>query len=101
EKRLKTTKKDSLQKQYQKMQATLMQKGFTYDVISDVMEEVKNNQDTDKEWDALMYHGGKLHRRHGRKYTGIELQEKIEEEVDRQGFPFKQINKIIDEQVKE
>jgi len=101
EKRLKTTKKDSLQKQYQKMQATLMQKGFTYDVISDVMEEVKNNQDTDKEWDALMYHGGKLLRRHGRKFTGFELQQKIKEGLYRQGFPFEQINKFIDEQVKE
>src|SRR5699024_6454329 len=71
EKRLKTTKKDSLQKQYQKMQATLMQKGFTYDVISDVMEEVKNNQNTDKECDELMYHGGKLLRRHGRNFIGV------------------------------
>src|SRR5699024_6197822 len=41
QKKLRSSKKDSFQKQQQKIQATLMQKGFTQDDIQEVMAEIK------------------------------------------------------------
>lgn len=101
QKRMKTTKRDSLQKQHQKMQATLMQKGFTPDVIGDVLKEVKHNQNTDGEWEALSYHGDRLLRRHGKKLSGYELKLKLKEGLVRQGFPFDKITKFVEEQAEE
>lgn len=101
EKRLRTTKRDSFQKRQQKMQATLMQKGFTYDVISEVLDEIQSARDTVEEWEALSYHGEKLFHRHSKKVSGYELHQKVKEGLYRQGFPFEKINRYIDEQVKE
>lgn len=97
EKRLRTTKRDSFRKQHQKMRANLMQKGFSTNIINDVLAEVQNNQDADEEKEALIFHAEKLLRRHERKYTGYTLQQKIKEGLYRQGFSFDKINEYINE----
>src|SRR5690625_385419 len=97
EKRLRTTKRDSCKKQQQKMRANLMQKGFSTDIINDVLAEVQNNQDADEEKEALIFHAEKLLRRHERKYTGYTLQQKVKEGLYRQGFSFDKINEYINE----
>lgn len=97
EKRLRTTKRDSFKKQQQKMRANLMQKGFSTDIINDVLAEVQNNQDADEEKEALIFHAEKLLRRHERKYTGYTLQQKVKEGLYRQGFSFDKINEYINE----
>src|SRR5690625_2079027 len=97
EKRLRTTKRDSFKKQHQKMRANLMQKGFSTDIINDVLAEVQNNQDADVEQEALTFHAEKLRRRHDGKYTGYTLQQKVKEGLYRQGFSFDKINVYINE----
>lgn len=97
EKRLRTTTRDSFKKQHQKMRANLMQKGFSTDIINDVLAEVQNNQDADEEREALIFHAEKLLRRHDGKYTGYTLLQKVKEGLYRQGFSFDKINEYINE----
>lgn len=97
QKKLNTSQKESFQKQQQKLRANLMRKGFTQDVINDVITEVKAEQAVGSEWDALVYQGDKLIRKHEQKLDGFELQQKIKEGLYRQGFSFDLINKYLDE----
>lgn len=101
EKRLRTSKRDSFQKQQQKIRGNLMQKGFTPDVTHDVLEDIKQEQGTDEEWEALVFQGNKLLRRHMRKHSAYELQQKVKQGLYRQGFSFDKINQYIEEYVKE
>lgn len=96
QKKLRSSQKDSFQKQQQKLQANLMQKGFTQDVIKDVIAEVKAEQATDSEWDALVYRGDKLMRKHERRLEGFELKQKVKEGLYRQGFSFELINEYLE-----
>jgi regulatory protein len=101
-KKLRQTKKNAFQKQLQQIQATLMQKGFTNDVIKDVREAVREEEnDLEAEWEAISHHGDKLLRRHQRKYSGYELHNKVKEGLFRQGFSFDLIKRYIDDQVKD
>src|SRR5699024_12680107 len=56
-KKLRSSKKDSFQKQQQKIQATLMQKGFTQDVIQEVMAEIKHEKDPEQDHEEMRHHG--------------------------------------------
>lgn len=101
EKRLRSSKKESFQKQRQKIQATLMQKGFSKDVITDVLSDIQNEKNEDEEWEALVHHGEKLLRRHSRKFEGFQLKQKVTEGLYRQGFSFDKINEFLEEQLNE
>lgn len=99
EKKLKQTKKNAFRKQLQQMQATLMQKGFTQDVIQEVAAEIQEEKDEEAEWEAIIHHGGKLQRKHQQKYVGYELRNKMKEGLYRKGFSFELINQYLDEQL--
>src|SRR5699024_10889633 len=97
QKKLRSSKKDSFQKQRQRIQATLMQKGFTQDVIKEVMEEIKQEKDINQEKKALVHHGKKLLHKHQRKFSGFELRQKVKEGLYRQGFQMDKINEFMEE----
>jgi len=101
QKKLRSSKKDSFQKQRQRIQATLMQKGFTQDVIKEVMEEIKQEKDINQEKKALVHHGKKLLHKHQRKFSGFELRQKVKEGLYRQGFQMDKINEFMEENIKE
>src|SRR5699024_5186008 len=101
QKKLRSSKKDSLQKQQQKIQATLMQKGFTQDVIQEVMAEIKQEKDTEQKQEALQHHGIKLIRKHHRTLSGSGLIKKMKEGFYSQGFQMYKINDFIEENITE
>ncbi|MUK88329.1 recombination regulator RecX [Ornithinibacillus sp. L9] len=101
EKKFRSTKKDSFRKQIQNLQANLNQKGFTQDVIQDVLQSLDNAKDHDAEWDALVYQGEKLVRKHKKKYSGFEFRNKVKEGLFRKGFTMESINKFMDENLEE
>ena len=78
-----------------------MQKGFSKDVITDVLSDIQNEKNEDEEWEALVHHGEKLLRRHSRKFEGFQLKQKVTEGLYRQGFSFDKINEFLEEQLNE
>ncbi|WP_047981080.1 recombination regulator RecX [Ornithinibacillus contaminans] len=96
-KKLGSSKKDSFQKQLQQLRLTLMQKGFTPDVITDVLMTIQDEKDDTSEWEALQHHGEKLLRKHENKKAGYELKMKVKEGLYRKGFSMELISKFIDE----
>ncbi|MFD1850476.1 recombination regulator RecX [Oceanobacillus bengalensis] len=99
EKKVKTTKKESFQNQIQKLQITLLQKGFSQAVISGALSEIHEEKDDDAEWDALTYQGDKLLRKHSAKHEGYALKNKIKEGLYRKGFSIEVINRYLDERL--
>ncbi|PAV28132.1 recombination regulator RecX [Virgibacillus profundi] len=97
DKKLNRGKKESFRKQKQKLQGTLMQKGFTQDVIKDALANINEEKDEDAEWDALIYQGEKLLRKHQVKLDGYELRNKLKEGLFRKGFSIELINRFLDE----
>ncbi|GAA0597877.1 recombination regulator RecX [Virgibacillus siamensis] len=96
-KKLNGSKNKSFKQQVQQLQGTLMQKGFTQDVIQDVLADVDERKDDAAEWDALVKQGEKLLRKHRQKTSGYELRNKIKEGLYRKGFSIDQIKQFLDE----
>lgn len=99
DKKLKLDGKKSFREQLQKTQQTLMQKGFTSDVIQTVMAEVKEDKDEDAEWEAVVHQGEKALRKYSSKAEGFELKHKIKGALYRKGFAFDLIERFLEEYV--
>lgn len=90
--------KNAFRKQLQQVQQTLVQKGFSQDVIQRILSDCQEEKNTDAEWDALHYQGKKLIRKYQSKLdTGFPLRKKLKEALYRKGFSIEQINKFLDE----
>lgn len=96
-KKLGTSKKDSFNKKLEQLRITLIQKGFTSDVIGDVLSSVTDNRDDSAEWESLVYQGEKFFRKYSSKYSGYELNMKVKEGLYRKGFHIDLIYKFIEE----
>ncbi len=101
EKKMKNDGRKSFREQLQNVQKTLMQKGFTGDVIKDVLAEVDTGDDNDAEWQAVVYQGEKLLRKYAKKEEGMQLKQKLKAALYRKGFGFEEIDRFIEEYVEE
>lgn len=95
EKRMGKKSKDSLSKQMLKIQAYLQRNGYKQEVITDVMAEIKENNEEHSDWEALLYHGERLKRRFSKKFQGDELRYKMKEGLYRQGFSLALIDRFL------
>ena len=95
EKSLKTIRGKSHKEMLQKLRLKLMQKGFTSEIISQVMSELPNEKDEEAEWEALSKEGTKLLRkfRHD-KY-------KLKQKLYQKGFDLDLIQQFIDEELQD
>lgn len=84
----------------QKVRQGLMTKGFEPDIISAAIENLDLQPDADEQWDALVTQGDKLWRRN-RKYGFSERALRTKRSLYQKGFLMDDINRFIDEQVKE
>ncbi|WP_084288024.1 recombination regulator RecX [Paucisalibacillus globulus] len=98
-KKLTSSKKDSFNKKIEQLRITLVQKGFTSDVIGEVLLSVVDNRDNSEEWESLIFQGEKLVRKHAAKKSGYELKMKVKEGLYRKGFQMDLINQYIDEEI--
>ncbi|MFD2902285.1 hypothetical protein, partial [Klebsiella pneumoniae] len=71
EKKINAGKRESYKQQIQKLQANLLQKGFSQAVISDAISQMNEGEDKEAEWDAIVYQGDKLLRKYSKKYEGF------------------------------
>jgi regulatory protein len=98
-KKLNSSKKDSFNKKVDQLRITLTQKGFTSDVIGEVLLSVVDERDNSAEWESLVYQGEKLVRKYIGKKSGYELKMKVKEGLYRKGFQLDLINQFIDEEI--
>lgn len=95
EKTLKRSKNHSSIQAKQRIQRTLIQKGFDSEIIQMVLAEIEFEKDEDEEWDALVYAGEKAWRSYQREEL-YERGQKTQGNLYRKGFPFDLIKRFIE-----
>lgn len=85
----------------QKINDSLMRKGFSYSLISAVIETLTLEKEED-EWTTIVTdQGDKLWRKHGQKLTGYELKVKVKQALYQKGFPGEVISEYLDKKEQE
>ncbi|MDL4841865.1 recombination regulator RecX [Aquibacillus rhizosphaerae] len=97
EKKLNSSNRKSFNQQIQIIQQTLMQKGFPQEVIKGALVDIKEAEDKDAEWNAVVFQGEKLQRKYEKKFEGFELKQKIKQGLYRKGFKFDYIDRFLEE----
>ncbi|WP_245676784.1 recombination regulator RecX [Bacillus solimangrovi] len=92
----KQSKKQSNSEAKQKLKQTLLQKGFSYEIIEIALTEFVNDEDRGEEWEALMHHGKKAQKKY-RNYNDKEFVMKVKQYLYRKGFLMEHINQWIQE----
>lgn len=96
EKRLHRSTNKSFKQQLEQLHAHLLQKGFSNEVVRDVLNHYRDEKDTEGEWEALLKQGEKVWQKNARKYEGFTLQMKVKEALYRKGFELQEIEKFIE-----
>ncbi|WP_433748195.1 recombination regulator RecX [Falsibacillus pallidus] len=84
----------------QKIQQTLMRKGYSSNVIQEALIEVEFEKDTDEEWEAILYQGEKAYRRYS-KFEGFEYKQKMKQALYRKGFNMELIDRFLEHKEEE
>ncbi|MEI5908553.1 recombination regulator RecX [Bacillus spongiae] len=96
----KTMKKNSklspLQKK-QKIDQTLLRKGYAPEISKAVHNQIKVEADEDENWDALYYQGVKAHKRYSTKYEGYEYVQRMKAALYRKGFSLEDIDRLLEQ----
>ena len=79
----------------QKIDQALLRKGFNWDVISIVKEEMESEEDSDEQWEALVYQADKAHRKY-QKFDGAAYKQKMKQALYRKGFSIEQIERYLE-----
>ncbi|MFS1516148.1 recombination regulator RecX [Bacillus sp. SCS-151] len=80
----------------QKIEQTLVRKGFSWDIIQIVIEEISqiSGQEENNELEALQHQANKINNRL-KKYTGWEYEQKLKQALYRKGFSIELIEEFI------
>ena len=84
----------------QQISQHLMQKGYSSDVINEVLPNLEFEKEEDEEWDALVLQGEKAWRRYG-KFDNRERVQKTKSNLYQKGFPMELITRFTDEKSQE
>ncbi|MEK4627174.1 MAG: recombination regulator RecX [Solibacillus sp.] len=85
----------------QKIQEILLRKGYTYTVVTEILEQIELKREED-EWTALIdQQGEKIWRKYSSKFTGFELHQKVKQALYQKGFPIEIINEFIEQKEQE
>lgn len=85
----------------QKIQDVLMRKGYSFSIVSDVLEQIKLERAED-EWEELIAsQGEKVWRKFASKLSGAERNIKIKQALYQKGFPIEVISRFIEEKERE
>lgn len=96
EKLLKKNNKISTVQLKQKIEQHLIRKGFPYDIISKVLDEVQYEQDESEEWTALVKHAEKAQRKYQNE-DPYQYKVKMKQFLYRKGFSIELIEKFLEE----
>ncbi|MGE6258227.1 recombination regulator RecX [Heyndrickxia sporothermodurans] len=96
DKLIKQNKKLSEKSLKQKIEQTLLRKGYSFDMIQTALSEVDFSKDESEEWNALIEHGVKAYKKL-QKYTGYEFEQRMKQNLFRKGFSIELIDKFLNE----
>ncbi|WP_088008249.1 recombination regulator RecX [Indiicoccus explosivorum] len=85
----------------QKINDALLRKGFSYSIISPVIEALDLEKEDDEWMELAMKQGDKLWDKHSRKLTGSDLKLKVRQGLYQKGFPGDVISQYLDKKENE
>ncbi|GIO24895.1 recombination regulator RecX [Oceanobacillus sp. J11TS1] len=98
-KKIKSTSKDSFQKQLNQAKNMILQKGFDQQLVFSAIQTMDQEENVDQEWKALKFQGEKLFQKHVKKHEGFQLKQKVMEGLYKKGFHFDMIQQFVDEHI--
>nr|WP_074037709.1 MULTISPECIES: recombination regulator RecX [Exiguobacterium] len=93
-KQLETNRRSATEVQ-QRIQQTLMQRGFTFDIISEAIQTFWEEEDEDVEVAACLKQAEKLSRKFS-GYDAFERKQRMKMQLRRKGFPYDVIERTLD-----
>ncbi|WP_347861320.1 recombination regulator RecX [Salimicrobium sp. PL1-032A] len=96
-KKVNDSSKKSFQQKLQAAKQTLMQKGFTQEVIQEVSMQLKEEKEDSVEWESIVIQGEKALRKYEKKAEGFELKQKVMAALYRKGFSHELIQRFLEE----
>lgn len=88
-------RKESPVIQKQKIEQTLMRKGYDWGIIQEAIAGSEKEESEEENWQALMYQAEKAHRRYN-KFSGGEYRQKMKQALYRKGFSISDIEQAIE-----
>lgn len=81
----------------QKIQDLLLRKGYTFAIVSEVLDQIELTRD-DEEWNELIEkQGDKIWAKFSAKFAGSERNMKVKQALYQKGFPVEVINQYIEQ----
>lgn len=81
----------------QKIQDVLLRKGYSYEIVKEILEHITLDRDED-EWSELIEaQGEKIWRKYASKLTGSDLRQKVKQALYQKGFPIEKIIEYIEQ----
>ncbi|SER58392.1 regulatory protein [Gracilibacillus ureilyticus] len=100
-KKLERPSRKSYKQQVDSAKQSLLQKGYSLGVISEVIQQIKTTSNNEEEYEAIIYQGEKALQKYRKKDSGFQLEHKIRANLFRKGFDSELIQQFIDEFVVE
>lgn len=97
EKRWRRAKNDSRIEGIQKVKQYLVNKGYSFEIADDVIDQMDTDIEKEAEYEALAKQGDRAIRRYSRKHEGYELIQRLKRYLYSKSFPSELINQFIDE----
>lgn len=91
------TSKSSARESVQKVKRYLLNKGYSFEIVGEAMDEIDTEKDSEEEYDALVKQGDKAEKRYARKYDGYDLSQRIKAYLYSKAYPTDLINRYMDE----
>lgn len=85
----------------QKIQDVLMRKGYSFSIVSDVLERIELERGDDEWEELILAQGEKIWRKFSGKLSGTERNLKVKQALYQKGFPIEVINRFIEEKEQE
>jgi regulatory protein len=81
----------------QKVQDVLMRKGYSFSVITEILDQIQLEREDDDWQQMIDMQGEKIWKKYASKFSGSELRMKIKQALYQKGFPLDVIERFIDE----
>ncbi|RFU68153.1 recombination regulator RecX [Peribacillus saganii] len=97
EKTVQKNQKTSEREKLQKLEQSLMRKGFPRDIITDVLNGLTTAADENAQWEALCHQAEKARRRY-QHFEGLQYEQKMKLALYRKGFHIEQIERYLEQE---
>lgn len=85
----------------QKIQETLLRKGYSFAIVEDVLSDIHIQKEEDEWEDLIDLQGEKVWNKYNKKFEGFELHMKVKQALYQKGFPMDLIEQFINKKENE